>query len=150
MKRHIQTTVSVAVTALVLAACSSMGAKSMDSDANDTSSASTSMDTASDFPAGTYHNGDTVVVFNTNGTFVGTTPQGNDWVRGNYTANGNEMTVTDTWETDDMKKDGNSCIGMTGRYNWVLSGDTMTTSVVDDTCAGRKKGTDGVAWTRMN
>lgn len=153
MKLHIQTAVSVAVTALVLAGCSSMGARTMDSDAAsaDTSAdTSASMDVASDFPAGRYQRGDTVVVFNPNDTFVGTTPEGNDWVRGTYTHSGNEFTATDTWESEDMIKNGNSCMGVPGRYSWALSGDTFIAHVIDDACEGRKKGTDGVAWTRMH
>lgn len=150
MKRSIQTAVSVAATALVLAACSSMGAKTMESDTASTDTSSSNMNATSDFPAGRYQQGDTVVVFNPNGTFVGTTPEGNDWVRGTYTNSGNEMTVTDTWESEDMNKDGNSCMGMPGRYSWALSGDTFTANVVDDACEGRKKGTDGIAWTRMH
>lgn len=37
---------------------------------------------ASAFQPGRYQNGDTVAVFNPDGTFVGTTTAGDDWVRG--------------------------------------------------------------------
>ncbi|MFS8138108.1 MAG: hypothetical protein ACMG50_08295 [Thermomonas sp.] len=105
---------------------------------------------ASAFPAGKYQHGDTVIAFNADGTYLGTTVSGHDWVKGTYANNGSRFTVTDTWESDDLVSSmGKSCLGMKGRYDWVVTGSVMTASVVDDPCDGRKAGTDGVAWTRM-
>lgn len=105
---------------------------------------------ASAFPAGKYRNGETVAIFNADGTFVGTTTKNEDWVKGNYTVAGNEFTMVDTWEGDDLMKEmGKSCVGIEGRYTWVLEGDTMTATAIDDACEGRKQGTSGVPWTRM-
>jgi hypothetical protein len=107
-------------------------------------------DSASTFPFGKYHNGDTVAIFNADGTFVGTTTQGEDWVKGNYTVAGNEITMVDTWEGDVLlQKMGKSCMGVEGRYSWVLEGDVLTATAIDDACEGRKAGTDGTPWTRM-
>ncbi len=149
MKGHMLAVVSVAATALLLAACSSMGAKSSDS-ASNISNGTSKLIVASDFPVGRYQEGTTVVVFNPDGTFLGTTPDGNDWVRGTYTHTANEITLIDTWESEEMVRNGTNCKGIPGRYSWVLSGQTLTATVIDDTCEGRKQGTDGIAWTRMH
>ena len=96
------------------------------------------------FPVGKYHNGDTVAIFNSDGTFVGTTTQGTDWVKGTYTVSGNEITMVDTWEADDLvQKMGKSCMGIEGRYNWTKEGDVLTATAIDDACEGRKAGTSG-------
>lgn len=105
---------------------------------------------ASAFPVGKYQSGNTVAVFNADGTFLGTTTQGNDWVKGNYTVAGNEITMRDTWEADSLvQQSGKSCLGVEGRYSWALAGDVLTATAIDDACEARKAGTDGVPWTRM-
>ncbi len=105
---------------------------------------------ASTFPAGKYQNGETVAIFNADGTYVGTTTTGEDWVKGNYQVSGNEFTMQDTWESDMLRTQmGQDCIGIKGRYSWAMAGDVLTATAIDDPCEGRKQGTSGVAWTRM-
>lgn len=105
---------------------------------------------ASAFQPGRYQNGDTVAVFNSDGTFVGTTTTGDDWVRGTYQLRGNEVVMRDTWESDALRQEmGTDCIGIPGRYSWTLADDVLIATVIDDPCAGRRQGTSGVRWTRM-
>lgn len=119
---------------LLLAACASTGTS----------------DDASAFPVGKYRNGDTVAIFNADGTFVGTTTEGEDWVKGTYAATGKEFTMQDTWEGEALVKQmGKSYMGIEGRYTWALEADVLTATVVEDACEGRVKGTSGVPWTRM-
>ncbi|WCE02547.1 hypothetical protein [Pseudoxanthomonas sp. JBR18] len=99
------------------------------------------------FPIGRYQSDNTIVIFNADGTFLGTTPKGEDWVKGTYTHKGNTATVTDIWEGDAIKED---CTGKVGKYTWTKSGKVLTFHVVEDACEGRKHGTDGVAWTQIN
>ncbi|SEM11280.1 hypothetical protein SAMN05428989_3083 [Pseudoxanthomonas sp. GM95] len=101
------------------------------------------------FPIGSYQSGPNIVVFNADGTFVGTTPKGEDWVKGTYTHTAKEFTVVDTWEGAAITKDGEDCKGKPGRYAWVKTGKILTAHVVEDPCEGRKHGTDGVAWTQI-
>lgn len=111
--------------------------------------ASVAADSPSKFPTGRYQHGPNIVVFKADGTFVGTTPKNEDWVKGTYTNKGNEMTVVDTWEGTALRADGEDCMGKPGRYAWVKTGNVLKTTVVEDACAGRKRGTDGVAWTQV-
>lgn len=102
------------------------------------------------FTPGKFRNGDTVAIFNPDGTFVGTTAQGADWVKGTYVVNGNEVTFEDTWEATALtERMGKSCLGIKGRYSWTLVGDVMTATAIDDPCEGRNRGTSGIPWTRM-
>ena len=106
---------------------------------------------ANAFPSGKYHNGDTVAIFNADGTFLGTTTAGNDWVKGTYSVSGNTLTMVDTWESDStIQHSGKSCVNVPGRYSWTLSDGVLTAMAIDDACDGRKRGTSGVPWTRMN
>lgn len=106
--------------------------------------------TAAAFQPGKYRNGETVAIFNADGTFVGTTTTGEDWVRGRYAVDGNEVTMQDTWESAMLRqKMGKDCIGIEGRYSWTLAGDVLTATAIDDSCEGRRQGTSGVPWTRM-
>ena len=133
MTRRLHASMLVSVAAALLSACSTMHEG-----------------TTSAFPAGKYSNGDTVVIFNADGTYVGTTTQGEDWVRGTYTHHGNEVTLSDSWESEGLVAEmGKSCMGNDGRYTWALSGDVFTATVIEDPCEGRVAGTSGVAWTRM-
>lgn len=104
---------------------------------------------ASNFPVGKYSNGDTVAIFNPDGTFTGTTTSGDEWVRGTYTHTADEFTMIDTWEGPMLTDGGNGCEGQPGRYRWSLTGDVLIATAIEDSCAGRKQGTSGVAWTRM-
>ncbi len=124
--------VLAATTSLLAIACAS---------ASDTKSAA--------FPVGHYQNQQNIVIFKPDGTFVGTTPKGEDWVKGTYTSNGNEMTVIDTWEGPALTADGENCMGKPGKYTWVKTGKVLKTTVVEDDCAGRKRGTDGTSWTHI-
>ena len=64
---------------------------------------------------GKYQAGETVAIFNPDGTFEGTTTQNEAWVSGNYTLDGNEVTLDDTWESDGLLKQmGKSCMGTKG------------------------------------
>lgn len=135
MKHVTRASAALAITCALLAAgCTSTGGAS----------------TASAFPAGKYQNGDTVAIFNADGTFVGTTTTGDDWVRGTYRVDGDEVTMQDSWESDMLREQmGKDCIGIEGRYGWALTGDVLTATAIDDPCEGRRQGTSGVAWTRM-
>ncbi|MDR6990492.1 hypothetical protein [Luteimonas sp. 3794] len=135
MKHVNRVTAVVAIAcALLTAGCASTGGAS----------------TASAFQPGKYQNGETVAIFNTDGTFVGTTTSGNEWVRGTYQVTGNEVVMRDTWESDMLRQQmGKDCIGIAGRYNWTLQADVLTATVIDDACDGRRRGTSGVPWTRM-
>jgi len=105
---------------------------------------------ASAFQPGKYRSGDTVAIFNTDGTFVGTTPTGDDWVRGTWQVVGREIVLRDTWEGEMLRRQmGKDCIGIAGRYSWTLVGEVLTATAIDDACEGRRQGTDGVPWTRM-
>lgn len=134
MKHMNRITAGLAITfALLAGACTTSGGSS-----------------ASAFPVGKYRNGETVAIFNADGTFEGTTTGGDDWVKGTYVASGNEVTMEDTWEGDKLKENmGKSCLGIKGRYGWTLTGDVFTATAIDDPCEGRKQGTSGVQWTRM-
>jgi hypothetical protein len=99
------------------------------------------------FPVGSYQNEQNIVVFKPDGTFVGTTPKGEDWVKGTYTHSGNAATVVDTWEGEPLK--GENCMGKVGKYTWAKTGKVLTFNVVEDPCQGRKHGTDKVAWTQI-
>ena len=103
-----------------------------------------------DFPTGRFHNGDTVVVFDPDGTYLGTTAGGEDWVKGRYAVDAGGVTLEDTWESDaHVQRMGTSCKGVAGRYRWSLAGDVLTATLVEDACAGRRQGVDGTPWTRM-
>ena len=106
--------------------------------------------TASAFQPGKYQNGESIAIFNTDGTFVGTTTTGDDWVRGTYKVTGSEVVMQDTWESEALRRQmGKDCIGIEGRYSWTLVGDVLTATAIDDACEGRRQGTSGVSWTRM-
>lgn len=109
--------------------------------------ASVAAENSDAFPVGSYQHKQTIVIFKADGTFVGTTPKGKDWVKGTYTPKGNEFTVVDTWEGDAIKSE--DCKGKEGRYTWTKTGKVLTAHVVEDACEGRKHGTDGVAWTQI-
>ena len=96
---------------------------------------------------GKYQVEGTIAIFNADGTYVGTTVDGRDWVKGTYTVDGNMLTMTDTWE--DSKIMTSNCMGITGRYTWELKGDTLTAQAVEDACEGRKQATSGTAWKRV-
>lgn len=131
---HRVTAVFSVLCALLAAGCASTGGGS----------------TASAFQPGKYQNGETVAIFNADGTFVGTTTTGVDWVRGTYTVTGNEVVMQDTWESDTLRQQmGKDCIGIAGRYSWTLAGGVLTATAIDDPCEGRRQGTSGVPWTRM-
>ena len=103
------------------------------------------------FPVGRYQNGETVAVFGADGSFKGTTTQSEDWVKGTYASRGDIFTVVDTWESESLvKRMGRSCKGIPGKYRWSMSGGVLTAKVVDDKCDGRREGTSGVPWTRVN
>ena len=103
------------------------------------------------FPAGRYQNGETVAIFSADGSFKGTTTQAEDWVKGTYTVSGDSLTMIDTWESDSLvKRMGKSCINVPGKYRWTVSKDVLVATVVDDPCDGRREGTSGVPWTRVN
>ncbi|MDR7191795.1 hypothetical protein [Luteimonas terrae] len=106
--------------------------------------------TPSAFQPGKYQNGETVAIFNADGTFVGTTTTGDDWVRGTYAVTGSEVVMQDTWESESLRQQmGKDCIGVEGRYSWTLVSDVLTATAIDDPCEGRRQGTSGVPWTRM-
>lgn len=129
------------VTALLAVGCASLAAGCASSGGSSAASA---------FQPGKYQNGESVAIFNADGTFVGTTPTGDDWVRGTYAVTGNEVVMRDTWESEMLRQQmGKDCIGIAGRYRWTLAGDVLTATVIDDPCAGRRQGTSGVPWTRM-
>jgi hypothetical protein len=109
--------------------------------------ASVAAESSDTFPFGSYQHKQTIVIFKPDGTFLGTTPKGKDWVKGTYTNKGNEFTVVDTWEGDALKDE--DCKGKEGRYTWAKTGKVLTAHVVDDACEGRKHGTDGIAWTQI-
>lgn len=104
-------------------------------------------ETSDAFPVGTYQQQQTIVVFNPDGSFLGTTPTRKDWVKGTYTHKGNEFTVVDTWEGDALK--GEDCMGKIGRYTWTKSGRKLTAHAVEYACKGRQRGTDGIVWTQI-
>ncbi|MET0288847.1 MAG: hypothetical protein ABW178_04410 [Pseudoxanthomonas sp.] len=108
-----------------------------------------SEDASTTFPMGRYQSGPNIMIFHPDGTFLGTTPENEDWVKGTYTHTGNQITVVDTWEGEAIRADGGDCVGKPGRYTWVRQGDVLKTTVVEDDCAGRKRGTDGVSWTYL-
>lgn len=135
MKHVDRITAALAVTCTLLAAgCASTGGGN----------------TAAAFQPGKYQNGETVAIFNADGSFVGTTTTGDDWVRGTYVVSGNEVTMQDTWESEMLRRQmGKDCIGIEGRYSWTLAGGVLTATAIDDPCEGRRQGTSGVPWTRM-
>ena len=99
---------------------------------------------------GKYQSGEVIAIFNADGTYEGTTPQNDTWVRGTYRIDGDQVTLQDTWESDSLfKQMGKSCMGIAGRYSWVIEDDKLTAIALDDACEGRKRGTSGVEWTRM-
>lgn|GEM_PF-1926055 len=135
MKHVKRVPTALAVTCALLAAgCASTGGGS----------------TASAFQPGKYQNAESVAIFNADGTFVGTTTTGDDWVKGTYEVTGNEVVMQDTWESERLRRQmGKDCIGVVGRYGWTLVGDVLTATAIDDPCEGRRQGTSGVPWTRM-
>lgn len=109
--------------------------------------ATTAAGTSDTFPVGSYQHKDSIIILKPDGSFVGTTPKGEDWVKGTYTHEGKALAVVDTWEGDAIK--GEDCMGKVGHYTWTKTAKVLTLHVVKDACEGRKKGTDGVAWMQI-
>ena len=121
---------SVVVVCGLLAGCASSGT---------TSSASPLV--------GKYQSGGGIAIFSADGTYRGSTPDGEDWVKGTYTVDGNMLTMSDTWEDPAVIQP--SCIGVPGRYTWEIKNDTLIARAVDDACEARKQATSGTAWKRL-
>jgi hypothetical protein len=121
---------ALASTCLLLAACASGGA-------------------ASDVSAlvGKYQSEQSIAIFNADGSFTGTTPDGKEWVRGTYTVDGDTMTMVDTWEDTQVLTE--RCEGIAGRYAWKIDNDTLTAQAIEDTCKGRAETINGMAWKRV-
>lgn len=148
MNTHRTLAVSAALAILLAASgCASTGNPSTPAASAD---ARATAATTAAFPTGKFRNGDTVAVFNPDGTYLGTTTNGEDWIKGNYALSGNEITLEDTWEAaSHVERMGKSCKGIKGRYGWAMAGDVLTATLIEDTCEGRIKGINGTAWTRM-
>lgn len=101
------------------------------------------------FPTGRFQNGDMIAVMNPDGTYVGTTPTNDDWVKGNYTVDGDMVAINDSWMAEKYKE--GSCVGKgAGRYRWAATAAGISYTLVDDPCEARAKGLgDNGAWTRV-
>lgn len=96
---------------------------------------------------GKFQNGPNTATFHPDGTFVGTTPDGKEWVRGTYTVDGDTMTMVDTWEDKQVLTE--RCEGIPGRYSWKIENDTLTSKVIEDACEGRAEAVSATAWKRI-
>lgn len=121
---------ALAPTCLLLAACASGGTASEASPL-----------------IGKFQSGQSVAIFNADGSFSGTTPDGKAWVRGTYTVDGDTMTMVDTWEDPAVLNE--RCEGISGRYTWQIENDTLTARVIEDACKGRADTIGSMAWKRV-
>ncbi len=148
--QHVRTTALIACVALSLAlgGCASSGGMAASTGPSTATPAKAAM-AAPPFPTGRFQNGDMVAVMNPDGSYVGTTPQGEDWVRGRYVVTGDTVTITDSWMADAYKD--NSCVGKgTGRYRWTSTATGTRYTLIEDACAARARGLgDSGVWTRI-
>lgn len=96
---------------------------------------------------GKFQSGESVAIFNADGTFAGTPPDGKEWVRGTYTVDGDTMEMVDTWEDPQVLTE--RCEGIHGRYGWKIENDTLTVKMIEDACKGRAETINGMAWKRL-
>lgn len=99
---------------------------------------------------GRFVNDTLVIVLSADGSYLGTTTDGDDWVRGSYRSRGDEITVQDSWMHQNLAD--KSCVGKgEGRYRWQEDGGAVRVrfTLIEDACAARARGIGNSVWQRQ-
>lgn len=100
------------------------------------------------FPAGSYQRGDVLVELGADGSTRGSTSQGEEWLRGVYTVDGDLVHLDDHWVAEVYAE--RSCVGAgAGTYRWDYDREQLSFDLVDDPCATRAGAVVAGPWTRV-